>query len=140
MQVLKDWLTQLNRTKWYVMWLSGEWLFRAHVTNTQLGQEEQSGGVRLTVIGGDNDGVDVPVRIVVAPKDMQVVRGSPVTELHCIANARFVFSEEKKTYIFPIIACEVNKRTIKDAQNLEKKIMKDSLSYSQFVIEWFVGY
>ena len=69
-----------------------EWLLvRAHVTNTQLGQEEQSGGVRLTVTGGDNDGVDVPVRIVVAPKDTQVVRGNPVTELHCIANTRSVF-------------------------------------------------
>ena len=66
-------------------------LYRAHVTNTQLGQEEQSGGVRLTVTGGDNDGVDVPVRIIIAPKDTQVVRGNPVTELHCIANARFVF-------------------------------------------------
>ena len=65
--------------------------FRAHVTNTQLGQEEQSGGVRLIVRGDDSDGVDVPVRIVVAPKDTQVVRGNPVTELHCIANARFLF-------------------------------------------------
>lgn len=62
--------------------------YRAHVTNTQLGQEEQSGGVRLVVRGnGETD--DVPARIVIAPRDTEVVRGSPVTELHCIANARY---------------------------------------------------
>lgn len=60
---------------------------RAHVTNTQLGQEEQSGGVRLIVRGG-GEADDVPVRIVVPPQDTQVNRGTPVTELHCIANAR----------------------------------------------------
>lgn len=60
---------------------------RAHVTNTQLGQEEQSGGVRLVVRGSMED--DVPVRIVIPPQDTQVNRGTPVTELHCIANARY---------------------------------------------------
>ena len=60
------------------------------MTNTQLGQEEQSGGVRLVVRGSssDADAVDIPVRIVVPPQDTQVARGAPVTELHCIANAR----------------------------------------------------
>lgn len=62
---------------------------RAHVTNTQLGQEEQSGAVRL-VVRGNSETDDVPARIVIAPRDTEVVRGSPVTELHCIANARYV--------------------------------------------------
>jgi hypothetical protein len=62
---------------------------RAHVTNTQLGQEELSGGVRL-VVRGNSETDDVPARIVIAPRDTEVVRGSPVTELHCIANARYV--------------------------------------------------
>ena len=61
---------------------------RAHVTNTQLGQEEQSGGIRLIVRGADGDGVDVAVSIVVPPSHTEIVRGTPVTELHCIANAR----------------------------------------------------
>ena len=77
------------------------------MTNTQLGQEEQSAGLRLVVRGsggvvesdaggggGGGGGAsgqaagDVPVSIVVAPAPTSVVRGTPVTELHCIANAR----------------------------------------------------
>ena len=54
----------------------------------QLGQEEQSGGIRLIVRGADGDGVDVAVSIVVPPSHTEIVRGTPVTELHCIANAR----------------------------------------------------
>lgn len=63
---------------------------RAHVTNTQLGQEEQSAGIRLLVSGSGSgaDDSDAPARIVIGPRDTQVVRGAPVTELHCIANAR----------------------------------------------------
>ena len=61
---------------------------RAHVTNTQLGQEEQSGGIRLIVRGADGDGVDVAVSIVGPPSHTEIVRGTPVTELHGIANAR----------------------------------------------------
>ena len=63
---------------------------RAHVTNTQLGQEEQSASIRLIVRGSDSDAVDVPVRIVIPPSHTEIVKGTPVSELHCIANARFV--------------------------------------------------
>ena len=59
------------------------------MTNTQLGQEEQSGDIRLLVSGSGADAdSDSPPRIVIGPRDTQVVRGAPVTELHCIANAR----------------------------------------------------
>ncbi|XP_032779959.2 protein sidekick isoform X2 [Daphnia magna] len=72
---------------------SDQKLYRAHVTNTQLGQEELSGGVRL-VVRGNSESDDVPARIVIAPRDTEVVRGSPVTELHCIANARSLYHLE----------------------------------------------
>ena len=42
------------------------------------------------MVRGNSETDDVPARIVIAPRDTEVVRGSPVTELHCIANARYV--------------------------------------------------
>ena len=60
--------------------------FRARATNTQIGQEENSGYTFLEVYG--EDGADVPPEIVVPPRDKTVVRGTTLSELHCIANAR----------------------------------------------------
>ena len=59
---------------------------RARATNTQIGQEENSGYTFLEVYG--EDGADVPPEIVVPPRDKTVVRGTTLSELHCIANAR----------------------------------------------------
>ena len=36
----------------------------------------------------DSDAADLAARIVIPPRDTEVSRGAPVTELHCIANAR----------------------------------------------------
>ena len=60
--------------------------YRARATNTQIGQEENSGYTYLEVYG--EDGADVPPEIVVAPRDKTVVRGTTLSELHCVANAR----------------------------------------------------
>ena len=60
--------------------------YRAQATNTQIGQEENSGYTYLEVYG--EDGADVPPEIVVAPRDKTVVRGTTLSELHCVANAR----------------------------------------------------
>ena len=60
--------------------------FRARATNTQIGQEENSGYTFLEVYG--EDGADVPPEIVVPPRDKTVVRGTTLSELHCVANAR----------------------------------------------------
>ena len=40
------------------------------------------------------DGGDLPARIVIPPRDTEVARGAPVTELHCIANARSLYHLE----------------------------------------------
>lgn len=59
---------------------------RARATNTQLGQDENSEFVELEVYG--EDGADVSPEILFPPKDTVVVKGSRLTELQCIANAR----------------------------------------------------
>lgn len=67
--------------------------FRARATNTQLGQEETSPYTYLEVLGGDDD-ADVPPEIIVPPKDLQVTKGTGVTELQCIANAKPLYELE----------------------------------------------
>ena len=60
--------------------------FRARATNTQLGQEENSEFITLSV---DTDLVtDVPPEIIVPPRNITVTRQKSVAELQCIANAR----------------------------------------------------
>ena len=56
------------------------------MTNTQLGQEENSAFTYLEVYG--EDGADVAPEIIVAPKDVKAVRGKSAVELECVANAR----------------------------------------------------
>ncbi|KAK3912682.1 Protein sidekick [Frankliniella fusca] len=60
--------------------------YRARATNTQLGKEEDSAYVRLIVSGDPNKEVDP--EFVVRPSDVQVLKGEPLVELHCVANAR----------------------------------------------------
>jgi hypothetical protein len=65
---------------------------RVRATNTQLGQEENSNYIQLSV--DTTQTTDVPPTIVVPPQDVVVVRQSPVTELQCIANARPLYELE----------------------------------------------
>ncbi|XP_052122730.1 protein sidekick [Frankliniella occidentalis] len=60
--------------------------YRARATNTQLGKEEDSAYVRLVVSGDPNKEVDP--EFVVRPSDVHVLKGEPLVELHCVANAR----------------------------------------------------
>ena len=65
---------------------------RVRATNTQLGQEENSNYIQLSV--DSTQTIDVPPSIVVPPQDVVVARHSPVTELQCIANARPLYELE----------------------------------------------
>lgn len=60
--------------------------YRARAINTQLGKEENSAFVHLNVSGDPYTEI-APV-IVIHPESVKVVRGEPVTQLQCIANAR----------------------------------------------------
>ncbi|XP_059099411.1 protein sidekick-like isoform X3 [Tigriopus californicus] len=72
---------------------SDEKRYRARATNTQLGQEESSTFMYLEVFGDEVD-VDVPPEIIIPPKDMTIVKGTPVSSLQCIANAKPLFELE----------------------------------------------
>lgn len=43
---------------------------------------------------GDEVDVDVPPEIIIPPKDMTIVKGTPVSSLQCIANAKPLFELE----------------------------------------------
>ena len=59
---------------------------QARLTNTQIGREETSSYTYLEVYG--EDGGDILPEIVVAPRDKTIIRGTTLSELHCVANAR----------------------------------------------------
>lgn len=71
--------------------------FSARATNTQLGKEENSGFIRLTVdrdnlakgFFDDNEDNDQPT-IIIGPTDMHIIKGQSSAELECIANSRYL--------------------------------------------------
>lgn len=81
-------------------------LCRARATNTQLGKEENSAYVRLTVRGGDPGGEIAP-EIVVGPRDSNIFKDSLATELQCIVNARLVTHKLIINYYMIIIIIDV---------------------------------
>jgi len=60
--------------------------YRAQAVNPQVGREEYSSYVRLTVTGEAPK--EIAPEIVVKPTDTQIVKDAGV-DLHCIANARY---------------------------------------------------
>ncbi|KAF2352237.1 Immunoglobulin I-set [Trinorchestia longiramus] len=68
-------------------------LYRAVLTNAQLGQEVSTGWTQLTVVGGVGEEL-VPLSIVVPPSNITVTKGSNIATLQCIANARPLYQVE----------------------------------------------
>jgi len=63
--------------------------YRARATNTQLGQEENSGYINVVVTNQNDYGrSQLAPTIIVPPKDAQIIKGQNEHELQCIANAR----------------------------------------------------
>lgn len=60
--------------------------FRVRAINTQLGKEENSPYIRLSVYG--NDAKEIPPEIIIKPQDTRIIKGHEYTNLHCVANAR----------------------------------------------------
>lgn len=61
--------------------------FRAQAVNPQIGREEYSAFIRLTVTG--DAPAEIAPEIVVKPADKHIVKGEAAVDLHCIANARY---------------------------------------------------
>lgn len=73
------------------MFFYNSWRVRA--LNTQEGKEENSAFIRLNVIESP-DNREIAPEIIVAPDDLQIVKGASEATLDCIASARPLYELE----------------------------------------------
>uniref|UniRef100_A0A6P7F6S0 Protein sidekick n=1 Tax=Diabrotica virgifera virgifera TaxID=50390 RepID=A0A6P7F6S0_DIAVI len=67
--------------------------YRARAINSQEGKEENSAYIRLTV-EETHDTKEIAPEIIVGPRDLKIVKGTPQSSIDCIANARPLYELE----------------------------------------------
>ncbi|KAJ8914572.1 hypothetical protein NQ315_010036 [Exocentrus adspersus] len=83
--------------------------YRARAINTQEGKEENSAFIRL-IVEDTEENKEIAPTIIIPPKDVQVVKGTPQTTLECIANAHPLHELETSWFKdgIPIESSDIN--------------------------------